>query len=184
MSRRNAFTAGGLPGRGRAGRGAHGGSGRQPQQGRRALRLIGGRRDDPASAMTCPYCGLPSRDPVEARVGYCPRCRTFTGLCGAGRKVVCPDIVTNTSWHLPCTSIGAVAWEITLDKSPVVVLVCRVHDAQLRAGGATWIKHARRLAGAADPGPAQIYGLTLAGGADSAGGADPPVRRSPPRPIG
>ena len=109
----------------------------------------------------CPDCGSASRDPVEAQFGYCPRCREFTGLCGAGRKVVCPDIMTKTSWHIPCTRTGEVAWEIAVHQNSCVTLLCRWHDAQVRTGAATWIKHARRLAGLADPGPSPIRGIII-----------------------
>jgi hypothetical protein len=93
----------------------------------------------------CPDCGMISRDPVEARLGFCPRCKDFTGLCGAGRRIICPDIMTKTSWHLPCTNVGVAAWEITLEWSPRVTLLCREHDGQVLSGVAPWIKHARRL---------------------------------------
>jgi hypothetical protein len=115
-----------------------------------------GRRELPAttsgaSALACPECGRSSRDPVEAQYGYCPRCRAFTGLCGAGRKVVCPDIMTRTSWHHPCTNIGIAGWEIVVDDSKSVTLLCQGHDAQMTAGSATWITRARRLTAATDP---------------------------------
>ncbi len=136
---------------------------RSRQPGRWVLRTLGARREQPeatssASAPACPDCGSPNRDPVESQFGYCPRCRDFTGLCGAGRRIVCPDIMTKTSWHHPCTNIGVTAWEIAIDKSGCVTLLCQGHDAQVTAGSATWIKHARRLTAIADPAPADPSG--------------------------
>jgi hypothetical protein len=104
-----------------------------------------------ASALACPKCGISSRDPVEAQYGYCPKCKEFTGLCGAGRRIVCPDIMTQTSWHHPCTSIGVAAWELTVDTSRCVTLLCQDHDAQMTTAGTAWISHARRLTTATDP---------------------------------
>lgn len=117
---------------------------------RRAPWTLGGRREQPdatsgASTLACPYCGLRSRDPVEAQFGYCPKCQEFTGLCGAGRRVVCPDIMTKTSWHHPCTSIGVATWEIAVDKGSCVTVLCQVHDSQLATESANWITRARRL---------------------------------------
>jgi hypothetical protein len=87
----------------------------------------------------CPACGLRIRDLVAAQLGFCDRCREFTGMCGAGRRIICPDMMTRTTWHTPCTELGAVAWEITQVQGRCKTLLCRAHDAQVRYGGTPWI---------------------------------------------
>ncbi len=62
---------------------------------------------------TCPDCGLGTKDPVAVRLGYCASCRDFTGMCGAGRKIVCPDVITQTAWHTPCTNLGTAPWRVS-----------------------------------------------------------------------
>lgn len=108
-----------------------------------ALGLLRLRRTDQAAPIifrNCPDCGRPIRDRTAARLGFCDQCREFTGMCGAGRKIICPDVMTTTSWHTPCTHPGAAAWEITLPKGPRRTLLCKTHDAQMRSGGVPWIK--------------------------------------------
>jgi hypothetical protein len=107
-----------------------------------ALGLLRRRRHSsgPALCRTCPDCGLPIRDRDAARLGFCDRCRDFTGMCGAGRKIVCPDLMTITTWHSPCTRLGGQAWEITLAKGSRRTLLCEPHDEQLRSGEIPWIK--------------------------------------------
>jgi len=100
--------------------------------------------------LTCPDCGLLIRDPVSARLGYCDRCRAFTCMCGAGRKIICPDMMTMTTWHTPCTQLGAVAWEITQDGGSCITLLCGAHDAQVRSGETPWITDAVPLGTMAD----------------------------------
>jgi hypothetical protein len=90
----------------------------------------------------CPDCGLRSQDPVAARLGFCSQCSEFTGMCGAGRKLVSPDMMTVTSWHTPCTNLGVTAWRISHRGRLQTTLLCPEHDAQLRAGEATWIHDA------------------------------------------
>jgi hypothetical protein len=63
-------------------------------------------------------------------------------MCAAGRKLVSPDMMTVTSWHTPCTSLGVTAWQISYRGSLRTTLLCAEHDAQIRAGDATWIRHA------------------------------------------
>jgi len=63
-------------------------------------------------------------------------------MCGAGRKLVSPDMMTVTSWHTPCTNLGVTTWQISHHGSLGTTLLCADHDAQLRAGDATWIRHA------------------------------------------
>ena len=87
----------------------------------------------------CPSCGLPIRDRVVAQLGFCDRCREFTGMCGAGRRIICPDIMTRTTWHTPCTELGTVAWDITHVQGRCRTVLCRAHDIQVRHGGAPWI---------------------------------------------
>jgi hypothetical protein len=84
---------------------------------------------------TCPACGLRIQDQVVAQLGFCDRCREFTGMCGAGRRVICPDVMTRTTWHTPCTQLGTVAWEITHGQGQCRTVLCRVHDTQVRFGG-------------------------------------------------
>jgi hypothetical protein len=90
----------------------------------------------------CPDCGLRSQDPVAARLGFCSRCSEFTGMCGAGRKLVSPDMMTVTSWHMPCTNLGVTAWRTSHRGQLQTTLLCPDHDSQLRAGDATWIREA------------------------------------------
>jgi ribosomal protein L37AE/L43A len=94
----------------------------------------------------CPECGLASHDRTAARLGFCDRCSDFTGMCGAGRKIVCPDMMTVTSWHTPCTNLGAVAWQISQGAIARVAMICPEHDGQLRAGNVTWVRSALPLA--------------------------------------
>lgn len=103
------------------------------------LRLL--RHEQPAPIMRkCHECGLLIRDREAARLGFCDRCRDFTGMCGAGRKIICPDLMTTTSWHMPCTQLGAVGWEITLAKETRRAILCETHDSQLRSGRIPWVK--------------------------------------------
>jgi hypothetical protein len=91
---------------------------------------------------TCPACGLGIRDSAVAQLGFCDRCREFTGMCGAGRRIICRDLMTRTSWHTPCTQLGTEAWEITQAQGRCRTMLCRVHDTQLRFGGLPWIQAA------------------------------------------
>jgi len=119
---------------------------RGSERGRRGILRRG--RSAAASAHSvdaCPLCGLPIRDKTAARLGFCDRCREFTGMCGAGRKVICPDMMTRTTWHSPCTELGAVAWEINQGQGVSRTVLCRLHDAQLRFGGTPWIVDAAPL---------------------------------------
>lgn len=103
------------------------------------LRLL--RHEQPAPVMRkCPECGALIKDRQAARLGFCDRCRDFTGMCGAGRKIVCPDVMTTTTWHMPCTKLGAVAWEITMAREPRRTLLCETHDSQVRSGRIPWVK--------------------------------------------
>jgi hypothetical protein len=95
-----------------------------------------------AVGWACPDCGLATQDPVAARLGFCARCQDFTGMCGAGRKVICPDMMTMTSWHAPCTNLGVVPWQISQGMGLRSTMLCPDHDAELRAGHASWIRQA------------------------------------------
>jgi hypothetical protein len=90
----------------------------------------------------CPACGLGIRDLALVQLGFCDRCREFTGMCGAGRRIVCRDLMTRTSWHTPCTQLGTEAWEITQAQGRCRTVLCRVHDEQLRFGRIPWIQAA------------------------------------------
>lgn len=106
------------------------------------LGLLRRRRDVPAqvtSVDACPVCGLRIRDPIAARLGFCDRCNEFTGMCGAGRRILCPDVMTRTSWHSPCTELGQVIWEIDQGDGFARTVLCQVHDSQVRGGGTPWI---------------------------------------------
>jgi hypothetical protein len=102
----------------------------------------------------CPQCGLVTRDAVAVRLGYCAGCRDFTGMCGAGRKIFCADIISVTAWHTPCTSLGTAWWQIIEGKVARTTVLCPDHDAQLRSGGAPWVRYAIPLedAGPGSPG--------------------------------
>jgi hypothetical protein len=95
--------------------------------------------------LTCPDCGLPIEDATAIRLGFCGRCAAFTAMCAAGRKIVSPDVMSVTSWHMPCTVLGAVEWELTWGGRKLLARLCPEHDAQLRAGGVHWIEEAVRL---------------------------------------
>jgi hypothetical protein len=106
----------------------------------------------PASSVSaCPVCGLPRRDAVAARLGFCSRCSDFTGMCAAGRKIVFLDMMSMTSWHTPCTQLGSAAWQLLFQGTERNVVLCAEHDAQVRAGKASWISQAKRLADVARP---------------------------------
>ena len=72
-------------------------------------------------------------------------------MCGAGRRLVSPDMMTVTSWHTPCTNLGAVAWQITQGAIARVAMICQEHDSQLRAGNVAWIRSAAPLADPSRP---------------------------------
>jgi hypothetical protein len=130
-------------GQGDVGRNVPGVSPARPERGR--LSMLRRRRDAPArvaSVDACPACGLRIRDPVAARLGFCDRCNEFTGMCGAGRRVICPDLMTRTTWHTPCTDLGAVTWEINQGQGFSRTVLCSVHDNQVRFGGTPWIVEA------------------------------------------
>jgi hypothetical protein len=110
--------------------------------------LLRRRREVPARPSrigVCPACGLRIRDLVAAQLGFCDRCREFTGMCGAGRKIICPDMMTRTTWHTPCTELGTVAWDITQVQGRCRTVLCRAHDTQVRFGGTPWILAAAPL---------------------------------------
>jgi hypothetical protein len=116
--------------------------------GRGRLGMLRRRREAPAritSVDACPACGLRIRDAVAARLGFCDRCHEFTGMCGAGRRVICPDVMTRTTWHTPCTELGAVAWEINQGQGFSRTVLCSVHDNQVRFGNTPWIVDAAPL---------------------------------------
>jgi hypothetical protein len=69
-------------------------------------------------------------------------------MCGAGRKIVCPDMMSVTAWHTPCTSLGTLAWQITQGSRQDRALLCPEHDEQLRSGRASWLSQATPLASA------------------------------------
>ena len=99
-------------------------------------------RKGAAHGRACPDCGLQIQDAVAARLGYCSACRDFTRMCGAGRKVISPDVMTMTTWHAPCTNLGVAAWQIDMGRGDRLVLLCEVHDERLRRGDASWLREA------------------------------------------
>ncbi|MFZ0044481.1 MAG: hypothetical protein WAL16_01500, partial [Streptosporangiaceae bacterium] len=103
------------------------------------------------AAWSCPDCGLAATDAADARLGYCGRCRDFTGMCGAGRKIVSPDMMTVTSWHVPCTRLGETAWQIGYGSNLRGTLLCAQHDAEIRAGHAAWAGRAIPVTGPRPP---------------------------------
>ncbi len=98
---------------------------------------------------SCPDCGLTIQDPVAARLGFCPGCHEFTGMCAAGRKIVSPDVMSVTTWHTPCTSLGASAWQMSDGATSRVTLLCPQHDAEVRAGRTSFLGRAITLTPAA-----------------------------------
>jgi hypothetical protein len=140
MSRKANGTPNAPSGQNEAGRSVYDSSQPGPEGGRSGL--LRRRRDASSSAYrigVCPACGLRIRDQVAAQLGFCDRCREFTGMCGAGRRIICPDMMTRTTWHTPCTELGAVAWEITQVQGRTKTVLCRLHDAHIRFGSTPWI---------------------------------------------
>jgi ribosomal protein L37AE/L43A len=108
-----------------------------------------------AGGWSCPECGLPTHDLVATRLGFCARCHEFTGMCAAGRKIICSDVMSMTTWYTPCTNLGASAWQIAQGAISRVALLCPQHDAEVRAGRTSWLSEAIPLTPAApyDAGP-------------------------------
>ncbi len=75
-------------------------------------------------------------------------CQDFTGMCGAGRRIVSADMMTITSWHTPCTKPGILAWEFSSTGGSRRAVLCAEHDAQLRSGAAPWTGEAFPLTSA------------------------------------
>jgi hypothetical protein len=59
-------------------------------------------------------------------------------MCGAGRRVICPDVMSVTSWHTPCTQLGVMAWQVTVSDGPRIALLCQAHDAEMRSRSTPW----------------------------------------------
>lgn len=104
--------------------------------GRRPVRQPG------TGGWSCPDCGLGTQDPVATRLGFCARCHEFTGMCAAGRKIACSDVMSMTTWHTPCTNLGASAWQISQGAQTRVALLCPQHDTEIRTGRASWLSKA------------------------------------------
>jgi hypothetical protein len=113
---------------------------------RARLRLV---RPADAEGWSCPDCGLPTRDPVATRLGFCSRCDEFTGMCAAGRRVVFPDVMSMTTWHSPCTNLGVSPWQISQGETKCVALLCPQHDADVKAGRTSFLSEAVPLTSAA-----------------------------------
>jgi hypothetical protein len=105
------------------------------------LRRDGGKRVPLGRAPTvsCPQCRSAIRDRIALSAGYCARCREFTLMCAAGRRLVSPDVMTRTGWHWPCTSAGTTRWQVTAHTGVAIVLLCAVHGTDLASGRASWI---------------------------------------------
>jgi hypothetical protein len=72
-------------------------------------------------------------------------------MCAAGRKIVCCDVMSMTTWHTPCTNLGASAWQTSQGEESRVALLCPQHDAEVRAGRAPWLREAVALMTPAGP---------------------------------
>jgi hypothetical protein len=153
MTHYAAGASGAISGRGQAGRVLDDATRHRHLLGRRLLRRGRQASGAPPSRgrWACPDCGLSTQDPVAFRLGFCARCDEFTGMCGAGRKIICPDMMTMTTWHTPCTNLGAVAWQLSQGLGPRVTLLCPEHDAELLAGRTSWLSQAVRLEDLTDP---------------------------------
>ena len=120
----------------------------QAQRSRGRIRHAFWRRERQTfSGWVCPGCGSLIRDPAAARLGFCSRCHDFTGLCAAGRRIVCPDVMTVTTWHTPCTRLGVAAWRVMESGNERVVLLCQAHDEQLLDGEPSWLPEATPVEG-------------------------------------
>jgi hypothetical protein len=84
-------------------------------------------------------------------------------MCAAGRKIVCCDVMSMTTWHSPCTNLGASEWQIAQGDVSIVALLCPQHDAELRAGRTSWLREAVVLTPA---GPVQGSALVARVGPD------------------
>ena len=67
-------------------------------------------------------------------------------MCAAGRKIICSDVMSMTTWHTPCTNLGASAWQISQGAISRVALLCLQHDAEVRARSTSWLGEAIPLA--------------------------------------
>jgi hypothetical protein len=153
MTQYAAGASGAIAGRGQAGRGFDDAIRHRHLLGRGILRRGRQAPGAPSSRgrWACPDCRLSTQDPEASRLGFCARCQDFTGMCGAGRKIICPDMMTMTTWHTPCTNLGAVAWQLSQGWGPRITLLCPEHDAELRAGRTSWLSQAVRLEDLTDP---------------------------------
>jgi hypothetical protein len=98
-------------------------------------------RKPSSPGFTCPQCGtVNSLD--DPSLGYCPRCKAFTGMCAVGWQVVCagehhgggPHAAT---WHAPCGERGMISRRLRLPGGTRMELrLCARHDAALQATGA------------------------------------------------
>jgi hypothetical protein len=96
-------------------------------------------------SFTCPACGYPvTKDPDAATLGYCSRCRKYTGLCGAdlvGRALLATGIVSSGKWSWPCTLPGTERWRVvSRDCTVTDTMLCTSHGDYLRRGGAEWME--------------------------------------------
>jgi hypothetical protein len=140
-----AGTSGVIPGRGEVSQSPDHTSERGREPARTSLLRRARRRSAVRSntgGWSCPECRLPTKDPVAVRLGFCARCHEFTGMCAAGRKIVCCDVMSMTTWHTPCTNLGASAWQISQGAISRVALLCPQHDAEVRAGRTWWLSEA------------------------------------------
>jgi hypothetical protein len=84
----------------------------------------------------CPDCGHVSPHPEDKILGYCAHCREFTGLCGAGRRVILlPTAISDAGspeWMQVCTQPQTERWRVVLpDDSATDTGLCHGHGEAL-----------------------------------------------------
>ncbi|HEY2505978.1 MAG TPA: hypothetical protein VGI58_05645 [Streptosporangiaceae bacterium] len=86
--------------------------------------------------------------------------------------------MTRTSWHTPCTQLGAMPWQIGVRTGDQLTLLCAAHDAQVRAIPMPWITQAVPL----EPGKTGVLvGLRAVGGTKAAVSSAEPIWAAVPR---
>jgi hypothetical protein len=85
----------------------------------------------------CRVCGQPLRYPEDEQLGWCDRCRTYTGKCQAGRDLGYPGHLGGGGWQVPCPRPWSAWWDLALPGGvPLRARLCDEHGAAVRHGEA------------------------------------------------